>query len=333
MDKVKALFRKTLELLGKYQLPPTPQNYALWYAYASQEKPELNEAIDSFLLTNDALSVTVAQELYDQHLAASVWRDAQGLRENMTAMAHELATTVKDTQTDTHNYQQNMEARFARLEGVESGDVPLDMVVDEVRNLVQDARKIGDSTRFLNDRLVKAESEIGALRDALSKTRAQALRDVLTGLLNRRAFDMELAAAKPPVSLVLMDLDHFKTLNDTFGHLLGDQVLKAVAKLLNQACYDGIKAFRFGGEEFVLLVPKPLKLAQRFAESLRQQLTRLAVTDRRSGRTVDAITASFGVAEAAEHDNAASLVEKADKQLYEAKKLGRNRVMPVPGVA
>ena len=108
-------------------------------------------------------------------------------------------------------------------------------------------------------------------------------------------------------------------------------MLRAFSKRLRDASKEGVTAYRIGGEEFALLVPhRNLALSRQMAESIRRAIERMSVLDRKSGRRIDHITASFGVAEHNGQEGVDSLVERTDKMLYKAKDLGRNRVMPLP---
>lgn len=139
-----------------------------------------------------------------------------------------------------------------------------------------------------------------------------------------------LTQAPEGTCVILVDIDHFKVFNDSYGHQMGDQVLRAVAKRLQESCRDGIKLYRFGGEEFAILVPKSqLRIARQLAEAMRRGLEKLSLKDRRKDERIDNISASFGVAQWQEKQTGLQLIEKADKLLYEAKRLGRNRVMPI----
>lgn len=152
--------------------------------------------------------------------------------------------------------------------------------------------------------------------------------DPLTQLYNRRyfyeIFDTNLAFAKRhgiPVSLVLCDIDHFKHINDTLGHDTGDEVLRKFAALLRDHCRNEDLPVRFGGEEFILLLPNSdcdsaYKTAERFRPLLEQ--TRILKQQ--------VVTASFGVAEYTPGDSAETVVKNADTRLYDAKKSGRNIV-------
>jgi len=188
---------------------------------------------------------------------------------------------------------------------------------------------------------VKVQLKIKLLQDKLreSNRRLEQLSrtDSLTGLANRRRFMMVLKHAfehsrrdASSLALVMIDIDHFKKINDTYGHLRGDEVLIAVASLLHPEPRDDIMSARYGGEEFALILPEAtLEIARRGAERLRQQIEALSLT----GPLADLhITASFGVA-AVPHPAIVTtdqLIHEADDALYRAKHNGRNRVEAFP---
>jgi diguanylate cyclase (GGDEF)-like protein len=184
-----------------------------------------------------------------------------------------------------------------------------------------------DSRRTLGERL----NDITLLQAQL---REQAERDSLTGLHNRRFFDgaleRELAtcvAAGRPLSLVLIDIDHFKRINDTYGHPAGDEMIRRLADLLRAQARDaGMIASRYGGEEFLLMLPgTPMADAAALAEALRVTFESLRVEV--AGQTMRT-TVSIGVSGHPEHEARASqLVLKADHALYAAKVRGRNRTV------
>jgi len=155
--------------------------------------------------------------------------------------------------------------------------------------------------------------------------------DPLTGLYNRRAFFEQASpvwsTAKRrarPLSLILLDLDHFKQVNDLHGHDMGDMTLQQSAQLLSRSCRLGDLLARWGGEEFLLLLPETdLAQACAFAERLRQQFE---ATPMEGGPTPLAVTASFGVAQLGAHANLEELIKNADVALYKAKRAGRNQV-------
>jgi diguanylate cyclase (GGDEF)-like protein len=181
-----------------------------------------------------------------------------------------------------------------------------------------------------DDALERRNEDLRALSERLQALSAT---DALTGIANRRTFDERLAIEVArsnrygaPLSLVMIDLDHFKELNDRFGHPAGDEVLKRVAVLIDREKRLGDVVARYGGEEFAAILPhtEP-RAATIWAERVRQLI---AGTEVRSEAGALNVTASFGVAGAPqEQAESAGLVEGADQALYEAKRLGRNRVV------
>jgi diguanylate cyclase (GGDEF)-like protein len=160
------------------------------------------------------------------------------------------------------------------------------------------------------------------------KHQHQATRDFLTNIYNKQYFSEELEnklyqahAQQTPLSIVLFDIDHFKRVNDTYGHLIGDHVLKKLAStLLNRIRQTDIFA-RWGGEEFVLLLDSAtLEQALGIAENLRQTVENIAFDE------VGQVTSSFGVCQMQEGDDHNSLLKRVDEALYKAKANGRNRV-------
>lgn len=168
------------------------------------------------------------------------------------------------------------------------------------------------------------------LRDAL---RDMAMADALTGLANRRQLDKTLNAYladaerdNAPVSCLMLDVDHFKRFNDQFGHEAGDAVLREVGAVLANATREDGAAFRYGGEEFLLLMPGvDTERAQERAEQIRRAIASLRI--KHGGQELGSITASFGVASAPEHGPGTKLVQTADAALFRAKEAGRDRVV------
>ncbi len=147
--------------------------------------------------------------------------------------------------------------------------------------------------------------------------------DSLTGLLNRRQMNKnidDIIKNEQPISLIMMDIDHFKTINDTFGHTVGDDVLVQLAQILLQLPKP-INSYRFGGEEFLLLLPKTdAQQAAQIAETLRQQVSAAVFLSINTTLTI-----SLGVATNTASDTSQTLLKRADNMLYLAKQKGRNR--------
>lgn len=178
-----------------------------------------------------------------------------------------------------------------------------------------------------------------ALNRYQGRLEAMAVIDKLTGLYNRQAFDLlvqqtlaDLARHPQPVSLLLMDLDHFKEVNDNFGHLQGDCILQQLSPVLRHVLRQSDLVFRWGGEEFLVLLRGSDSLAATgVAEKLRAGLSEHRFDLSTPGQPLHhSITLSIGVAELQPGENLDSLVSRADRALYQAKSNGRNRVVLAP---
>ncbi len=182
---------------------------------------------------------------------------------------------------------------------------------------------------------VKEEGKLRAMTVSLSARSETfehaALTDALTGMQNRRYFDdalreylVEFRRVGRPIGLMILDLDHFKQVNHTHGHDVGDEVLRAVANCLKDMTRHHDVVARLGGEEFAVVTPNmDEELLARFAERIRKAIAAMAI---QSGNVRLKVTASVGLAIWDRKETAEEFYRRADRQLYEAKKLGRNRV-------
>lgn len=331
--KSTANLKKAVPLMMKHHVAATPANYALWYTYVDNVIPQLNRELDGVIENYGVCPPAAGEQLYNNHIASRAETDMHDLRANIEILVNEVASSVSDTLTDTSQFSQMIDKSFESLERVEDESMSLEEVMKVIRQLVVESREIRHSTRFLNSQLENATNEIQQLKSQLAEVQQDALFDSLTSLYNRRAFDGDLntlCRSEQKMCLILADIDHFKSFNDTYGHLFGDTVIKAIARRIQLSCRDGIHAYRFGGEEFALIVPnKSLRIARQYAESLRRAIEKLSIKDRRTSEQIGNITISLGVAEIQPGETANSLIDRADKLLYEAKELGRNRVMPL----
>jgi diguanylate cyclase len=198
-------------------------------------------------------------------------------------------------------------------------------------------RMRSDSER-LHKSLEETRSEVERLDAQLDQARRLALIDALTGLANRRAFDIELdrllhahQSKRRPFALILLDVDHFKLVNDRHGHVIGDKVLQQLANRLKSRTRQGDTVARYGGEEFAILLPRTgLAEAKNVADQACDHIRKLNLRRTDTGETIENVTASFGVAEASHEATANDVIHRADQALYEAKRRGRNRVVAAP---
>ena len=214
-----------------------------------------------------------------------------------------------------------------------------DTVNEIVLSLISDNRTMQHKVNALTEKLEQSRFQIMRLRSSLNKAEEIGSRDPLTGLGNRRYFDNalneEVARASEgdaTLCVSLADIDHFKAINDKFGHIAGDVVLKRFADLLTANLKGEDKVARFGGEEFAILFPDAdLAEATSILDRIQKQLESKRWAVAASGERIGAVTASFGVARLREGESADDLLRRVDAKLYEAKTNGRNRIVADAG--
>jgi diguanylate cyclase len=209
-----------------------------------------------------------------------------------------------------------------------------EQVRDVVVSLIDENRKIQGRVTELSNKLDDSVAQISQLRSNLADAKDKAMRDPLTELGNRRFFDLKLNQAftaarteKSDLCLVICDFDRFKTINDKFGHPVGDTVLKLFGEILSNNVKGQDTAARIGGEEFAIIFPNT-KVADAItvADQIRRQLEAKKWMLGSSGAALGTVTASFGVACLRVGEGTAELFQRADKALYRAKSDGRNCV-------
>jgi len=334
-ESVKTL-KKTIPLMMKYSVPVNPTNYALWYTYASNEIPNLNRELDSAVKLYNTCPKFRAEQLYSKHIKNDNIDVVQDFQKNIDEVVSKVGESIGSTQNNAKNFEDAMTLAHNELEELDSIKTPMSPndVSGFVGDLLSKSLTMRDNAKNLGASLNQAQEEIKSLRMELANSQQDALYDALTGLLNRRAFEQEidglLSLPDASACLIIADIDNFKIFNDTHGHTLGDQVLKAVGKRLSISSSNGALAFRYGGEEFAILIPKStLHLAHDMAEKVRLSIERLVIKDRKSGETVANITCSFGVATLIKGKDAIETINLADERLYSAKQQGRNQVVSV----
>jgi diguanylate cyclase len=321
--------RLALAFLGNHKLIPNPVNFALCYDYVAGRNQALKEALDHALAAGQ-LTPTAAHELYRRFIWDDNKRQLEAIRNGLRTLVMETITGVDQAKTQAEQSSGSLAAK--------SADLARGPSLEEVRRIlgevVGETRDIAHNSQLLKEMLDETRQEVEALRDELEHTRLQVTIDALTGLKNRRAFDATLHEAcsqanKPntTLSLLLIDIDHFKDVNDTYGHLIGDKVIRSVGALLSANIKGKDTVARMGGEEFAVLLPEtPLANAERVGEVLRAAIERSRLKRADTGETVGRVTVSIGVAAYQPGESNDNFIERADKALYLSKKAGRNRV-------
>jgi len=249
---------------------------------------------------------------------------------NVDAVLLRICHLVQAHVTDAAGYGD----RLAGVNDKLSQLAPSEPIDEIVLSLIKNNQDMQSKVMTLSDKLDSSRTQIIELQSSLAKAEEFGLKDGLTGIGNRRYFDNSLADEVATamnlghdLCLIIADLDHFKRINDSFGHVVGDTLLKIFAELLTSNLKGQDRLARYGGEEFAVLFPRTrLADAARVAEQIRKQLEAKQWVIGRSGERVGTMTASFGLASLRQGEAGASLVQRADAMLYKAKAKGRNRV-------
>lgn len=329
------ILRLILAAMSQHDAAYHPVSYAVWYEYLGELNDSLKVALDERLASNARLTDAMVQELYERHIVAREDDKLDRLQGTLEQLLQELARDASAVATQAGEYGASLQRRASQLRAAADEPETLRTLIGA---LLEETEQLQGSTgRFSVHALARA-AEVHTLRSELQEARREALTDPLTGLKNRRAFDLvaqgmldEAAREQRTLSLVLLDIDHFKRINDAYGHLFGDRVLRAVAGVLSGGIKGRDVATRFGGEEFAVLLPSTdLAGACAVGEQLRAAVERGLIRRGGTQESIGSITVSLGVAEVAPGENLDKLVERADRALYEAKRAGRNSVRTAP---
>ncbi len=316
-------------------ITPTPDNFAIWYEYHSGLNPELRHLIDVLLTKPAHCDDQTMAAIYRKFFVHARERDAlREASERMQRLLHEVGTVVGDAGQDAREFGsvvRDTSRAFAE------GRVALPALIQRLR---EEARAVAERSEAIGQQLTGAVERIQLLERSLDDLRQDAATDGLTRLANRRSFDTQLREVAgramnsgEPLMLLLIDIDHFKRVNDTWGHQTGDQVLRLVASTLASATREGDFVARYGGEEFAVILPGTgPETAVAVAERVRRSFEGRDIVARNSGKTIGGVTLSAGVALYDPGERLSEWVERADQALYAAKKSGRNRVMLAPSV-
>ncbi len=318
--------KQAFPLMVKNGVTPNPCNITLWYTYVTNRDLELKNTLDKMIEKKEEFSEEVCRSLFRKHVMKDEVDLQNGLQESLATVLHELVSSVEKTKNGANDYQRSLE------EGLEdiSGDLTSSSLEDTIKVLTQATQSINVVTNRFQDQLEIAENEIMELRQRLHQEELRNYIDPLTQIGNRSAFDARMVELcqkeKGNVTLVLIDLDGFKNINDTYGHLMGDKILQGVGRILQRDCPENTLVARYGGEEFVCLLEDSLAAACQIAETIRNSISKLNLKKKSSGEIVGNITASFGIAQKIEDEFPDQLIERADNALYTAKQNGRNQV-------
>jgi diguanylate cyclase len=313
----------------QYGVTPTPANFAVWFAYSRGLPLELKRTIDALIAGKRPFDANTSRELFGTHLARSAASKIVGnipaqLKFVMTAAKRYVTAALDDSRSQ-------IRAIGGVAEQAENGGDPRSLV----ESLMSELAKAATRASELETNLSETSRELDAIRESLNEAEQRANTDALTGLANRWALEEFLHASQlaamtnsEPLSVLLIDIDHFRQFNDKFGHGVGDQLLRLMANALRERLGEKDLPARYGGEELIAVLPgAKLAAAEVMAERIRQSVSACRITRRATGDILPGITVSIGVAQFRPGESTAELVERCDRVLSLAKRIGRNRVV------
>ncbi|WP_144289955.1 GGDEF domain-containing protein [Ideonella sp. A 288] len=321
------LLRQALPMMSRQSAALNPISYAVWYTYLREAESPLRQAVDAHLQQHGTLDEAATESLYRRFIDDADPAAAQHMVDGAQRLLAGMFDSATLASNETARYGQTLSRVSQALDGEALASL------DEVR---EHTTLMQATVQRLQQRLEESQREIGSLREEVRRTRTESLQDSLTGLANRRAFDQRLAAClaamaadpdAPPPILVVADIDHFKRINDNYGHAFGDQILKAVAQVLRTVAPDSGLSARIGGEEFALLLPAtPLEASVGLAERVRTAIAGSRIRRKGHEDPIERVTVSLGVTAYRAGESAVQFVDRADQALYASKSGGRDRV-------
>lgn len=311
-------------------IAPTPSNFTVWLEYHSDGNAELKRTLDVLISNGRDFSETVLAELYERFFTPS--REQKALLETsrkVQCTLQEVQRLLGNATADAVQYGQAIDEITAQIAANPA------QLAGLIARLLRETREMGRRTELLDRGIKQSSLVIEQLKESLHDLRRDAMTDGLTGIANRKQFDATLRDSViqsmergNELCLLMIDIDHFKSFNDTYGHQTGDEVLKLVARMLRENVPDRILPARYGGEEFAVVLPgSPLACAVEIGETIRRSFETRQLVMKSSRQQIGRITVSIGAAQFAPGEPITDFVRRADNALYRAKREGRNRLV------
>ncbi len=329
LEETAERLRLVLPAMSRHQVPVTPDNFAVWYHHISGDMPELSAAIEKLAAANTPFSESVNEKLYKEHLSLqSEHEKLEQIQQQLKMLIREASGSLNDTNSQTEHFHKVLTDLDSSAEKKDSDSLGLLKVV------LNETQQMKNSLEQMRQEFDNKSSEMDLLRYELEQVRRQAITDPLTQLSNRTAFFDKLDEAitetydsPTPLSVIMIDIDHFKNVNDTHGHLVGDKVIRFVATTLKKSVKGQDTAARYGGEEFAVLLPHTnIEGAVSLANGIRETIANTNLVRTGSRKPLGQITVSAGVSLYRSGEEPKDFLQRADDALYESKRNGRNRV-------
>jgi diguanylate cyclase len=324
----KELLKRVLTFIGMHRLSANPVNYTVCYEYLLSTQPALKQEIEKHISEKIQLTDQLMETWFETFLSDV---DQASLRKSQADLIEVIAKFADSTslaEAQVHQFDQTL--RHSEQELFESSKS-----LDAIVSYLLDSTKIMQaSMEIMKQQIQESRQEINTLQERLESALEEALSDPLTGLINRKGLSnaienllLSVESLNSTPSLLMLDIDHFKKINDTYGHPLGDRVIKMVGDILKKQIKGKDTAARYGGEEFCILLPETeLTDAVKVAENIRQTIENTRINRASDNQEICRVTISIGVACYQPDQSISDWFERADSALYRSKNEGRNRV-------
>jgi diguanylate cyclase len=326
--------QQALEFMLQNNVPPTPEHYTVWYAFAYGEHQGITEEISHLIDTGATFTPQIHEHLRQRYLTTEDQAKHAEVQQAATEIQHsleEVLSALGDSSSRTSDYGRDL-AQF--VENIPTKGASPELL-RAIEHIVHKTMELKQNSEQLSARLESSCQEIAELKTNLEKVSTEAQTDALTGVGNRKVFEesvrrmtAEAIENGNELCLLMVDIDHFKQVNDTHGHQMGDAILKVVAGVLKDSVKGRDIVARYGGEEFAVLLPRtPIGGAMILAENLRAAVAGKLLRRKDTQQVIGSVTVSIGVsAYGRAEDSREAWIKRADDALYHAKKNGRNRV-------
>jgi diguanylate cyclase len=329
-DRSAELVKLALPLMSKHGSDYLPMSYAIWYEYVAGGNEALRKEVDANLQQGARLSDRVTFDLYNRHMLDRAEQAVSQARNGLQQVIEKMSASMAGANSEAAEFNGHL-VEFGK--GLSQPGTP-EWMVEHVSAMIDKAQKMSESLDQRQRELAERQGEVHRLSEELSRVKQEVQTDALTGLGNRRAFDTAInaligraASDKTELTLLMLDIDHFKKVNDTYGHPFGDQVIRGVAQAIKALVKGQDNAARYGGEEFAILLPNTgLKGGEAVGNQIRALVERSKIRKQDDNTVIGNISVSVGVASLKPGELPASLLKRADEALYKSKQTGRNRV-------
>lgn len=321
--------RLALKSISENNHPYNPIVYSLWYDYATGRNEQLLKEVELIQSEDQGVSFDQVSGLFKKHVADSQLLLAEKKTKEFQRIIMEMVSQMTESGDSIDSQGSVLTSLATEL----SRSNTMETVGEIAKRIISETKNLVDSSKILSGQINSKLAEIEALRKEIEGIKEKAKTDVLTGLLNRRGFQdamdqaiRETSQSNLPLSVIMVDIDHFKQVNDTYGHLIGDNVLKMLSKVIKANIKGRDIAARWGGDEFILGLPDtPADGAFHLGEQFRSNLLKMELKVKGTGQPIGKICISVGIAMYKAGDSLEQVIKKADDALYHSKKTGRDK--------